>query len=458
MEKINRWRIVGFCSQILGAVIFLLSLFPFCANAISIINDEETEQYLQAVIEPIFRASNIPFNRNEIYIVNDPSLNAFVSDGNSMFVHTGTLMNISNTNELTGILAHESGHIKGGHILRQKIKLQNMQKLSLASLVLAGAAGVVSGRGDVAMAIMLGGSSSAIHSLTAHQVEEERSADEAAVNTLRKLHQSPIGLLNFMRKIDRQNKMQGREESPYFRTHPMTRERIAFLENAVKNSPYDNKSPLDAKLKRVQAKLRGFLLKPAVVRRIYEDDNNSINAMYALSIADLQEFKYASAMQKIDSLLKKEPNNPHFMELKGQIYLEQGKAQAARKEFSEALKIVPQSALFKYNLAQTVLESPHNKSDLEYNEKILNQALRDFPSAYGWTLLARTYDELNRPAERQYASAKYSFEIGEVRMAKKQIEQAKKYKADNKLKLKIDDLEHEIDAYLEENPDYRRDY
>lgn len=450
VEKINRRRISRFICKITGTVIFLLSLIPFGANAISIINDEETEQYLQQVIDPIFQANSIPFNRNEIYIVNDPSLNAFVSDGNNMFIHTGTLLNIKNTNELTGILAHESGHIKGGHILRQKIKLQNMQKLSLASLVLAGAAGVASGRGDVAMAIMLGGSSSALNSLTTHQVEEERSADEAAVNTLKKLHQSPKGLLNFMRKIDKQNKMQGREESPYFRTHPMTRERIAFLENAVKDSSYGEKSEFDDRLNRVQAKLRGFLLKPAAVRRMYNDD--SINALYALAIADLQEFKYNKAMQKVDKLLEKEPDNPHFMEIKGQIYLEQGKTEAARKEFASALKILPDSALFKYNLAQTILESSHNKNDLIYNEKILNSALRDFPSAYGWTLLARTYDELHKPAERQYASAKYSFEIGEARMAKKQLEQAKNYPADKRLSLKIDDFMHEIDAYLETNP------
>ena len=193
------------------------------------------------------------------------------------------------------------------------------------------------------------------------------------------------------------------------------------------------------------------MLKPEAVRRIYTDD--STEALYALTIADLQEYKYQQALNKIDILLKKEPENPHFMELKGQIYLEQGKTAEARKQFSTALKIMPNSALFKYNLAQTVLESQHNKSDLEYVEKILNQALHRFPSAYGWTLLARTYDELGKPAERQYASAKYSFEIGEVRTAKKQLAEAKKYKTSKQLALKIDDFNEQIDSYLESNPE-----
>lgn len=452
MEKTYRRRIADCVRNIAGAVTLLLSLFPFCANAISIINDEETEQYLQSVIEPIYKAAGLPFNRREIYIVNDMSLNAFVSDGNNMFVFTGTILAVDNTNELSGVLAHETGHIKGGHLVRQKLKMQDLQKFSLASLILAGAAGVASGRGDVAAAIMLGGNSSAVHNLTAYQVEEERSADEAAVGLLEKIGQSPAGMARFMQKIKAQNKLQGRVETPYFRTHPITDERINFLENAAKQSKLPQNSKLDKKLARIKAKLAGFLLHPEKVRRIYRSDNLGTDAIYARTIADLQEFKYSQAMQKIDELLKREPENPHFLELKGQIYLEQGKTKEARVQFEKALKLLPSSALFKFNLAQTVLESEHTKADLQYAETVLNQALRDFSSSYGWILLARVYDELSKPAERGYASAKYSFEIGEMMMAKKQAAEAKKHNPDAKLLLKLDDLEHQIDAYFDENP------
>jgi len=224
-----------------------------------------------------------------------------------------------------------------------------------------------------------------------------------------------------------------------------------FLENAAKKSELPQNSPLDKNLARIKAKLASFLLKPERVRQLYNPDVDSIEAQYACTIADLQEFKYKEAMQKIDALLRREPSNPHFLELKGQIYLEQGKTKEARAQFEKALKIMPSSALFKFNLAQTVLESEHSKKDLQYIETVLNQALRDFSSPYGWVLLARVYDELDKPAERGYASAKYSFEIGQMQMAKKQIFEAKKHNPDAKLLLKIDDLGHQIDAYLDEN-------
>lgn len=451
MEQINRRRIISLFNLITGAVFLMLSLFPFCAYSLSIINDEETESYIQEILKPIYTTAGIPFNRNEIYIVNDPSLNAFVSDGNNMFIYTGTIINADDTNELSGVLAHETGHIMGGHILRQKLRWQDMQKFSLASLVLASAAGIASGRGDVAAAIMLGSGSSSISAMTAYQVQEERSADEAAVSILQKLGQSPSGMARFMNKIKIQNRLQGHIETPYFRTHPMTIERISFLENAAKKSKGKTSSNLDAKLQRIKAKLVGFLMKPAATRRIYPPEDSSINARYANTIADLQEFKYASAIQKIDNLLKEEPKNPHFMELKGQIYMEQGKVSHARKEFASALKIIPDSALFKYNLAQTILEDKHSKTDLTEVAKMLNSALKQLPSPYGWVLLSRTYDELGKIAERQYAAAKYSFETGEPETAKKQLEEAKKHNPNNALALKISDLESQIDNYMEEN-------
>ncbi len=430
--------------EILRITIFLLSFFPLCLYSQNIIDDEETKQYLSLILKPIFSVAKIPFDSQKIYIIEDDSLNAFVADGNDMFINTGTIIKAKNSNELSGVLAHEIGHIKGGHILRQKIRLEKLQKLSLASLIVAGAAGMASGRGDVATAIMLGGASSAYANMSAYQVEEERSADEAAVNFLNQIHQSPKGLADFMKQINIQNRLQGIEEFPYFRTHPVTAERISFLNNATKNSQYSTYSNLDKKHARVRAKLQGFLYNTAYVAKRYPKTDKSIEALYANCIADLRNFSYAEAMSKINILQQKEPDNPHFMELKGQILMEQGKTLDAKQEFMKALNVIPDSALFKYNVAQAILESEHNNKDLLYNEKILNEALQKQPSAYGWILLAKTYDELDKKAERQYATAQYSLEINMPEIAQKQLNDAEKYNVNSRLKLKIDDLQAEI--------------
>ena len=225
MEKINQ-KLTGSKKNTVSRLIIgfwlILAFLPLrdALGQMSIISDEETEQYLAKVIRPIFQTAGIPFNRNKIYIVNDNSLNAFVGD--------------DNTDQISGVLAHETGHILGGHILRQKIKNQSMQEASLASLVLAGAAAAASGRGDVAVAVMLGSQSSLLSNYMAYRVEEERSADDAAVKLLYKRQTSPQGLLQFMKKIQKQNALNGIEESDYFRTHPVTSERVRFLEQAVK--------------------------------------------------------------------------------------------------------------------------------------------------------------------------------------------------------------------------------
>lgn len=443
MEKINR-IIKTFRKAILGLICSILLQSAFLPHAkaegISLISDEETEQFLAHVLQPIFKSAGIPFNRNNIYIVNDNSLNAFVGDGNNMFVNTGTLIKSDNENEITGVLAHETGHIMGGHILRQKIKLQNLQQISLASLLAAGAAAAATGRADAAMAIVFGTQGSLINSMMSYQVEEERGADEAAVKLLSQNKQSPSGMRDFMKKIDRQNRLSGVTENPYFRTHPVTSERIGFLDNASQKSPYLAPTHPSDEFLRIKAKLIAFLEEPEKTLQKYPLSNKSIPARYAQTIAFYKMLKVNQSLTILNSLIAEEPNNPYFRELKGQIYLETGKVKPAQIEYQKALELMPNSALFQINLAQTVLENNPDKAELQKTVDILNKSLLLKPDTYGWLLLARAYGELNNTANSNYASAEYSLRIGAKDVAKRQAETALKANPSPQLKLKINDL------------------
>lgn len=178
-----------------------LALFVRPAQAITIISDEETERLLYKTAAPFYKTAGIPLRRSGLFIVQDNSLNAFVGDGNNLFVNTGTIMAADNSNELAGVIAHETGHIAGGHILRGKLQAEELQQIGLASLILASAAAVTSGRADAAMAIALGGQSSMLTGFTSFRTDQERSADEAAVKYLSETGQSPAGMLNFMKKF-----------------------------------------------------------------------------------------------------------------------------------------------------------------------------------------------------------------------------------------------------------------
>ena len=446
MEKIN--RITGFFRKtVIGLICSVLLQSAFLSDAsaasISLISDEETEQFLARQLRPVFKAADIPFNRNNIYIVNDDSLNAFVGDGNNMFVHTGTLMKANDENEIAGVLAHETGHIMGGHILRQKIKLQNMQQISLASM-LAGAAAAATGRADAAIAIMMGTQSSMLNAMLAYQVEEERSADESAVKLLQKTEQSPAGMRNFMKKIDRQNRLNGIAENPYFRTHPVTAERISFLNNAVRQSPFPAPAQPSNEFLRIKAKLSAFMEEPRKVLQKYPPSDKSTPARYAQAIVFFRMLKLNQSLKILNELIAEEPENPYFHELKGQIFMETGKIKPARTEYQKALSLLPNSALFQINLAQAVLEDNPNRNELEHTAEILNKSLLQRPDTYGWLLLSRAYGGLNDTANSNYAAAEYSLRIGAAETARRQANTALTANSSPQLRLKIDDLLNRI--------------
>ena len=426
--------------------LFLSSIVQ--AQTLRLISDEETELFLADILRPIYQTENIPFNRDKVFIVQDPSLNAFVGDGNNMFVHTGTLVSADNYNQLEGVLAHEAGHIQGGHILRLKIKSKQLQNVSMVSLIAAGIAGAVSGRADVGMAVVLGSQTSALHNITRYQMQEERSADEAALSILTKLKKSPEGLLGFMKKIQQQNMLSGIEETPYFRTHPITSERVAFLTEAAKKSPFSPNQALSHRFEMIKAKLIAFLYKPEAAKQLYPANNNSMPAVYAHAILNLREFKIEAAIRDINALIEKEPNNPFFWELKGQIYFESGQIHNARLAYQKAHDLLPNSPAFQLNLAQAMLEDSPSPKEIETIISLLNKSLVKSKNAYAWLMLAQAYGMQDNMAYANYASAEFSLFIGEVETAQKQVSEAQKLNPPSALQNKLSDIEKRIEQIL----------
>lgn len=428
-------------ATVAAAFFFLMPALSH-AQEISLISDEETEALLEKIVKPLFAAAGLPYNRNEVHLVNDPTLNAFVADGNHLFIHTGTILNASSPNELAGVIAHETGHIQGGHILRQKLKNQSLQEVGLVSAILAGTAAAVSGRGDVAMAAMLGSQSSMLTNYLQYRTGEERAADEAALALLNKTKQSPAGMLAFMKKISRQNQMSGLEESPYFRTHPVTTERIRFFEQAAAQNKFSEQSSLQPAFDRVKAKLYAYLSSPEQTLRAYPQ--KSIPALYAQSIAFFKQLRFDRALQTIDRLIATEPKNPFFYELKAQIYLETGKIAPARENYYKALSLMPSSALLQISYAQALLEDATGHEQTTEAITLLNKALLSRPGTFAWMLLARAYGENGDMAGANYAAAEYSYRLGQYEAAKGQLKSAAAANPSKQMKLKIDDLNNRL--------------
>jgi len=433
-----------------GFTLATVLIFDCCAQrGPSLISDDETQTFLANIIRPLFNVAGISFDENKIFIVNDNSLNAFVSNGNYMFVHTGTLINADNVNELSGILAHETGHIAGGHIARQKLRLEQMQTLSVASLIAAGAAAAASGRGDAALAVMLGSQSSLLNALSAYQMQEERSADESAIKYLAQTEQSAKGLRNFMKKIQSHNRLSGYNEVSYFRTHPLSMEREQFFNEALKNNSFSDISPYDEDFKLIKAKLSAFLLPIERAQNMYPVDDVSKAGLYANAIINYKKSNFNKAISILNKLIKQDPKNPYFYELKGQFLFESSRLKPALNAYKKALELKPSSNEIMLSWAHTSLELPHDKQTLQKIITVLNRIQHKNPSSTGWLLLARAYDENGQKPYALYCSAQYSLTIGNIEIAKKQINQAS-IEAPESLKLKLADLKNFI-TQKEEN-------
>ncbi len=423
-------------------LIILLLCLALPVHALSLISDEETESWIYDLLTPIFRTAGLPLNSDYIHIVRDDSLNAFVGDQNRIFIHTGTLIKAQNTNEIEGVLAHETGHILGGHILRLKIQIQNLQKATLASLIAAAGAAAASGRGDAAIAVVLGSQSSAINAITAYQMSEERAADETAVTLLNQNNKSIRGLKDFMQKIQSSNRLQGIEETPYFRTHPVTAERVAFFNDKLKDEkPSSPETSMDKRLKRIQAKLFAYLEPLEQVIRRYPLTDNSIPANIAHTVYYIRKHNLSAALQYADNLLKTEPDNPYFWELKGQALFENGKPRAAANAYHRMLDLKPSSEQFKLAYAETILAASPTPTELKSLIPLLEQANHNhaWPSAY--RLLGQIYALQGQTGIADYFAAEYSYAVGEKIIARRQLTKALKQKLPKNIRLRAEDLD-----------------
>ena len=186
-----------------------LTALAFCAvqaghadaQSISLIRDAETEALIADYTGPIFKAAGVASHNVKVHIINDSSFNAFVINGQHMFINTGAITQSETPNQLIGVIAHETGHIKGGHNARLRQLMEKMQTAALLITALsvgAMAAGAVAGNADTAQAggaMMLGGQQVLTRSILSYVRQQESSADRAAVEFLNASHQSPAGML-----------------------------------------------------------------------------------------------------------------------------------------------------------------------------------------------------------------------------------------------------------------------
>lgn len=408
-----------YLASLLTFIVFFTSIQ---AHAIAIIRDTEVENLMNSYVRKTFKAAGLDPQNAEVILVNDNSINAFVAGGQTIFVHTGLITTAKSVDDVMFVLAHETGHIVGGHVIRGMEQYKNAQTTALISTVLGGLVALAGGRPDAGIAVMAGGQGSALGMFLAYRQTEESAADRTAVEILNKTGYSLIGFSNTMKQIQQIERMNtGTENSSYLRTHPLTQNRIRDMERFVSGA---HPTKQDQQFDLVKAKLTGFLYPPAETRIRYK--GNTLADKYALAIAMYRDKKIPQSLKKIDELIAIQPNNPFFHELKGQFLFETGQIEQAIKSYNKAVALLPNAPLIRLSLGQALTESDQKTASTQAIEHLTRVTQQDPYIPIAWRLLAVAYGKTNNTAMADYAMAEYYMLVGNTKDARRLAERAQK--------------------------------
>jgi predicted Zn-dependent protease len=420
------------------ATLAAIALAPMAASAqgLPLIRDAESEQLLRDYTRPILRAAGLEKQNIQMVIINEPSFNAFVADGRRIFVNTGAIMQSETPNQIIGVLAHETGHLAGGHLAKIREQLANAQtQLIIAMLLGAGAlvagaksGGAGSGLTQAGAAAIQAPQEMIRRNLLSYQRQQEENADRAGVKYLTANGQSARGMYETFKRFTSDSMFAARGADPYLQSHPMPFDRVQALEGLARSSPYWDKKDdpaLQLRHDMVRAKISAFMERPDTVYRRYPSSNNSLPARYARAIVTYRHGDLRSAIAQIDALISEQPNNPYFYEVRGQALLEGGRPAEAIAPLRKAVQLSHNAPLIEMLLGQALVAS-NDKAYTDEAIAILRAAVaRETEAPIGYLQLAMAYGRKGDYAQADLASAQAAFLRGDNKTARELASRAK---------------------------------
>jgi predicted Zn-dependent protease len=411
------------CAAISTFSLVTSSLAPVAAaraqdGPMILIRDTEIEAILHEDADPIFEAAGLNPKAVKIYIVGDPSLenmNSFVAGGQNMFITTGLIMRTKSPNELMGVMAHETGHMAGGHLVRSA----QGEKQVLAAYLLTIGLGIlaaVAGAPDAGAGLLYSSDYFAALTGAGFTRTQESSADQAAVTYLEKSGHSARGLVTFFDNFRYEEVFSEAKRYKFFMDHPLTSDRIAALQvRAQQQLHYDTVDSPEAFSKHLImiAKLRAFEDLPDQTFQDYPPSDTSFPGRYARAIAYYRDLQTDRALKATDDLIAEQPDDPYLYELKGQILFEAGRAKEGEPIWRKATELKPGAPLLASLFAQDLIaEDDPTKLDEAITQ--LNRALVVEPdSAYSWLFLSQAYDKKGDEGMARLAAAEENFWLGQ---------------------------------------------
>jgi predicted Zn-dependent protease len=434
-----RKRLSGLTAVTVAAALALAPMSPLRAQqgkGPPILRDTEAEALLREYTRPILRAAGLEKQNIQVVIINESAFNAFVADGRRIFVNYGAIMQSETPNQLIGVLAHETGHLAGGHLAKLREQLSRAQTQMIIAMLLgagaivAGASKGSSGSGlaDAGAAAVAGPGEMIRRSLLSYQRQQEENADRAGVKFLTMTGQSPKGMYDTFRRFTSDSLFAARGADPYLQSHPMPAERVAALEQVGRASPYWDKKDdpaLQLRHDMMRAKISAFMERQDTVYRRFPLSNTSLPARYARAITTYLHGDLNSALAQIDGLIQAQPSNPYFYELRGQALLEGGRPNEAIAPLHKAIALSGNAPLIEMLLGQALVATD-NKANADEAITILRAAVaRETEAPLGYSQLAMAYGKKGNYAEADLASAQAAYLRGDNKTARELAARAK---------------------------------
>lgn len=391
-----------------GLAALAIGLLPQAAAALSLIRDAEIERTLQRMSSPVLQAAGLSPDGVDIYIVNDRDLNAFVAGGSNIFLFTGLLTILETPEELIGVIAHEAGHIAGGHQARRSVTLRNARGPALLGM-LASIAAAAAGGPQAGAALAVGSQSALQRSLLAYNRGEEAAADQAAIDYLLRSGVDPEGMLKVLERFRGQEVLSLGNVDPYVLTHPLSTERMQLIQRRVEDVAAGRSFPEDPNLAywhgRMRAKLRGFLARPQSVLDSLAGKPETEETLYAKAVALYRLPALDEALAAVDRLIAMRPDDPFYIELKGQILFESGRPAEAVPLYREAARLAPGEPLLLAGLGRALLALDRPETNAEALEVLQEARAKDLTDATALRSLATAYSRAGQDGMAALATA-----------------------------------------------------
>ncbi len=402
------------------AAIVAVAVLAQPAAAQSVLRDAETEALLDEMSLPLIKAAGLNPRNVRMVLINDQSINAFATAGQAVYIHSGLITAASNANEVQGVIAHELGHVAGGHSIRINQGIKTATGITLLSLVL-GAAAIAAGAGEAGAAVLAGGQQAALGKFLAFNREQESLTDQMGARYLSAAGISGKGSIAFFKRLlGIEFRYAIPQEDSYARTHPLSGERIAILQQDYEDDPAWNKPTdpaLEARFQRVRAKLAGFVNEPQRTLRDYPETVQTIPARYARAYAWHRSAYPEKALAEVDSLLKTSPGDPYFLELKGQVLLESGRPGEALPILREAVAKTNAQPLIAALFGHALIATEDPTQFPEATRILKASVVKDKENPFAWYQLGVVYDRSGDAPRAAMASAERFHLQGQSKLA-----------------------------------------